>query len=78
MDIDKNKETLKKQITNEYIKSVGKLIRRDYNTIIKIIDNGEMYDVLEDYYHIYNDLDDAKKQFDTIIKIDDITKYIYI
>ena len=75
MDIDKNKETLKKQITNEYIKSVGKLIRRDYNTIIKIIDNGEMYDVLEDYYHIYNDLDDAKQQFDTIIEIDDITKY---
>ena len=66
MDIDKVKENLKNTVFQEYAKSVGKLIRRDYNTIIKIIDDGDLYDILEDNYYIYNDLDDAKQEFDIV------------
>ena len=75
MDIDKNKEVIKNAVFKEYSRSVGKLIRRDYNTIIKIINDGCLYDILEDYYFVYDDLDDAKQQFDTIIEINDISKY---
>ena len=53
MDIDKVKENLKNTVFQEYAKSVGKLIRRDYNTIIKIIDDGDLYDILEDNYYMY-------------------------
>ena len=74
MNIDKNKEVIKNAVFKEYSRSVGKLIRRDYNTIIKIINDGCLYDILEDYYFVYDDLDDAKQQFDTIIEINDISK----
>ena len=46
MDIDKAKESIKNTVLKEYSKSVGKLIRRDYNTIIKIIDDGDLCDIL--------------------------------
>ena len=75
MDIDKVKENLKNTVFQEYAKSVGKLIRRDYNTIIKIIDDGDLYDILEDNYYIYNDLDDAKQEFDIVTEIKDLSKY---
>ena len=75
MDIDKVKENLKNIVFKEYSKSVGKLIRRDYNIIIKIIDDGDLYDILEDNYYIYNDLDDAKQEFDIVAEINDLSKY---
>ena len=75
MDIDKVKENLKNTVFQEYAKSVGTLIRRDYNTIIKIIDDGDLYDILEDNYYIYNDLDDAKQEFDIVTEIKDLSKY---
>ena len=75
MDIDKAKESIKNTVLKEYSKSVGKLIRRDYNTIIKIIDDGDLCDILEDNYYIYNDLDDAKQEFDIVAEIKDLSKY---
>lgn len=70
-----NKKFLKDQIAKIFCKSVGKYIKRDFNTINKIIDNGEIFKILYDKYFVYTHLDYALREMDVIVEIDDISKY---